>query len=167
MRIDQLTFLLDFDAWATERVFSRTQSLSDADFSAAPGPGHAVPRATLLHIVSGMRVWRGRLQGAAPNTPVPESDADTPVAVHDRWRTEHAAVRAYVAGLSDADLAHELEIPRPDGNLRGPRWQFVAHLVFHHMQHRSELAQALTLLGRSPGELGLTAFLQDRLGSIA
>lgn len=161
MQRDELLFLLDFDGWAMERVFATASALSDTEFSAPAGPGHAVPRDTLLHCVSGMRTWRERLQGERPAATAGSDQARTAAAVRALWREEHARLRTYVAGLVASEPDTVLEQRRPDRVLVAPRWQFVVHLALHNMQHRSELAQALTLLGHSPGEIGLTAFLQQ------
>jgi uncharacterized damage-inducible protein DinB len=110
-----------------------------------------------VHCATGMRAWRERLQGAPASAPPSEADYPALADVAALWRGEQAQLTAYVAALSEWELEETFEQRRPDRYLLGPRWQFVAHLVLHDMQHRSELAQALTLLGHSPGELGLTA----------
>jgi len=157
-----LQFLLDYDGWAMEQIFTSAAQLDEAAFAAPAGPGHAVPRETLLHCVGGMRSWRERLQGT-PATPPPDTaTVRTAATARALWREEHERLRAYVAGLAAAELDETLEQRRPDRVLVAERWQFVVHLVLHNMQHRSELAQALTLLGHSPGQIGLTAYLQQR-----
>ena len=165
MRASELRFLLDFDDWAMERVIATCAPLSAAQLATEAGPGHAAPRATLLHCITGRRAWRERLQGLPATAPPSDDGYPTLADVAALWRQERAALAAYVDGLSEADLDETFEQRRPDRLLRGPRWQFVAHLVLHDMQHRSELAQALTLLGHSPGELGLTAFIQGQLAA--
>ena len=161
MRTDALQFLLGYDAWATERVLDATERLSADAFAAPAGPGHAAPRAALLHCVGGMRAWRERLQATPATAPPSEADFPTLAAVRALWRAEHALLREYLAGLAPRELDDVVEHRRPDRFLRAERWRFLLHLVLHHMQHRSELAQALTLLGHSPGEIGLTAFLHE------
>jgi uncharacterized damage-inducible protein DinB len=161
MRGDELGFLLDYDAWAMERALAAAARLDPAAFAAEAGPGLDAPRTTVLHCIAGAHVWRTRLQGEPGNAPAPD-DAATLDELRALWRTEHALLEEYAAGLAQSELDEVVEQRRPDRVLVAERWQYLVHMMLHSMQHRSELAQALTALGHSPGELGLTAFLQER-----
>ncbi len=161
MRPDDLRFLLDYDAWAMERLLDAVDGLDGAIFAAETVPGHAAPRSTVLHCIGGMCGWRGWLESVETAPPAPH-DAPTPADLRALWRKEHALLQEYSAGLSEGELGEVIERRRPNRVEQATRWQFVVHLVLHTMQHRSELAQELTLLGHSPGELGLTAFLQTK-----
>lgn len=165
MRRNELQFLLEYDAWAMERVLATAEQLNPEAFATEGGPGHAAPHATLLHCVNGLRIWRSWLQGIAPAARPTEAAYPTAADVRRLWREEQAVLQAYVAGLSESDLEEVLENRRPDRVLRAERWQFIIHLALHNMQHRSEVAQALTLVGHSPGELGMTAYLQKQSGA--
>lgn len=75
-------------------------------------------------------------------------------------------MRAYLAGLTDAEVAIEVQLTRPDGSTSSwPRWQLLAHVANHSMQHRSEAAEALTRLGRSPGNLDMLFYFIEKGGS--
>ena len=159
MLTDEVRFSLDYDGWANERLLDTIETLSFEEFTAEAAPGHAVPRATVLHCISGMRVWRERLQSLPHAGPVTEAECPTLEAARALWRAEQAHLGAYVA---ETDLDLVVEQRRGELVMRPPRWQFIAHLTFHNMQHRSELAQALTLFGHSPGEIGMLPFLVER-----
>ena len=45
-----------------------------------------------------------------------------------------------------------------------PVWQLMVHVVNHGTQHRSEAAALLTAEGRSPGELDLLDYAEERAG---
>ena len=59
-------------------------------------------------------------------------------------------MRAFLETLHD-DGMHRMAVTRR-GDL--PLWQQLAHLANHSTQHRSEVAEMLTQMGRSPGDLG-------------
>jgi uncharacterized damage-inducible protein DinB len=43
-----------------------------------------------------------------------------------------------------------------------PLWQLMAHIANHGTQHRSEAAEMLTQMGRSPGDLDLMQYLMAK-----
>ena len=61
-------------------------------------------------------------------------------------------MRLFLAGLNGADLDVEFVTEsRGSGEFRLPFWAYLAQVANHGTQHRSEAAEALTLVGRSPG----------------
>ena len=64
--------------------------------------------------------------------------------------------------MTDADVAADVVFSGRDGvERRIPRWQLLT-LVFHHtVQHRSEAAEALTMIGRSPGDVDLLVYTRE------
>ena len=80
-----------------------------------------------------------------------------------RWAEEEAKHRAYLAKLTDAEVAADVVFTGRDGSERRiPRWQILT-LVYHHtMQHRSEAAEALTMVGHSPGDIDLLVYTRER-----
>ena len=74
-----------------------------------------------------------------------------------------AAMRAYLAGLTDADLVDYIHYTTSEGDHRVRLlWHCLFHVVNHGTQHRSEAAAILTGYGYSPGELDFTAFLNEQ-----
>ncbi len=161
MRTDEVQFMLEYDNWANERLLDTIESLSNEEFTSEVGPGHAIPRATILHCINGLRSWRERFlqENGVASGPATEADYPTLASARALWQTEHALLADYVAG---ADLGSLLELRRGDVVVGIERWQAVVHLTFHNMQHRSELAESLTLFGHSPGEIGMVQFFRER-----
>jgi uncharacterized damage-inducible protein DinB len=72
---------------------------------------------------------------------------------------EAAAVRAWLDGRSEDELtAPVLIIWRGDTVLFTP-WHALAQLCMHSLQHRSEIAIALTRLGLNPGDMDFIFFV--------
>jgi uncharacterized damage-inducible protein DinB len=92
------------------------------------------------------------------------SEADFPSldALEQRWPEEQAAMRAYLAGLQDDDLAGMVRYTTGSGEKRERvLWHCLLHVVNHGTQHRSEAAALLTEYGHSPGDLDFTVFLNE------
>ena len=71
-------------------------------------------------------------------------------------------MRALLDGLSDADVQREVVTESRDGSeFRLSFWAYLAQVANHGIQHRSEAAEALTKIGRSPGDLDLIFYLRE------
>ena len=76
-----------------------------------------------------------------------------------------AQERAYLDTLSDADLQKDVSFTRANGEtLSNPLWLLLTQVYGHNIQHRAEAAEALTMAGRSPGDLDLLIYMRDRGG---
>jgi uncharacterized damage-inducible protein DinB len=166
MNLDDIRMLLAYNEWATERVLRAAEGMTPEECSAPAAFPCGSLRGTLVHAMGGEWIWRTRWQGTMPTAMLNEADFPTIEAIRTRWDVERAAMRDFVATLSDAAL-HEAIVIR---NTRGvafpamPLWQMIAHMVNHGTQHRSEAAAILTAAGRSPGDLDMILFLREGLG---
>jgi uncharacterized damage-inducible protein DinB len=71
-------------------------------------------------------------------------------ALRERWQEEETAVRAYVAGLTEAELNQVVKYTTMSGwPMENILWQILVHLVNHGTQTRSEAALLLTGYGYS------------------
>jgi uncharacterized damage-inducible protein DinB len=152
MRAEDARLLYEHCAWATGRILEAAAPLSDAQLQAPAAP--ASLRDTLLHALDTEYGWRVICQEGRETPVLPESEFPGAAALAARWREEQAEWRAYLGSLDDGQLAG----PGPRGR---PLWYYVAHVLMHSAQHRSEAAALLTALGRSPGDLDFLEFLSD------
>ena len=83
-------------------------------------------------------------------------------ALAERFAAEAAAMRAYLAALTDAGLAEPLRYAVSGQQRERVRWHVLFHVVNHGTHHRGEAAAALTAGGSSPGERYVTVFLSSR-----
>jgi uncharacterized damage-inducible protein DinB len=71
-------------------------------------------------------------------------------------------MRDYLDSVDDAALASVVRYTNEEGIVRERiLWHCLYHVVNHGTQHRSEAAAILTELGRSPGDVDFTFFLND------
>jgi uncharacterized damage-inducible protein DinB len=159
MHIDEVKLLFEYHYWATKRILDTCANLSEEQYTASTDFGRL--RQVLVHIVESDLVWRTVLNG----TPVfdeliTENDLPTLDALVAGWQEEQQAMRAYLNGLTDVNITVRYPI---ENNIIRERvlWHCLVHVVNHGTQHRSEAAAMLTHFGYSPGELDLTAFLNE------
>jgi uncharacterized damage-inducible protein DinB len=158
MTIDEIRDLFAYEAWATARVLNVLDGIDDATWSATQVVDERGLGGILVHQLGAFQRWRHGLAGD-DETPRPEREPlPAPAELRARWALEWPAMDAFLAGLDDAWLARDDEGVPFAGMLQ--------HVVNHGTQHRSEAAAILTQAGRSPGELDLITFLEERAGWI-
>ena len=75
------------------------------------------------------------------------------------WNSDEAEMRAWLAGMDDAELD-----ARPAGGRPGDRRtlrQYLLHIVTHAFQQQADAATLLTLAGQSPGNIEYLDFVDQ------
>jgi len=162
MNADYFRFLYEHMCWARDKVLAAAAALSEDELGRETGFTYKSIRGILAHTLGGETVWLPRLRGEQPSV-VRAEHVPTLAALRERWTEEEAKHRSYLKSLTDAEVASDLAFTGRDGQERRiPRWQILT-LVYHHTtQHRSEAAEALTMAGRSPGDMDLLVFTRER-----
>jgi uncharacterized damage-inducible protein DinB len=150
----QLRRLIAYNQWADERVLAAVEALPPDELVRPREAYFNTLAANLRHIVGAQRIWLARWLGEAPRY-------DEPITAP--WRQvfgdTHAALRAYVGGLSDADAERVVRYTDLRGNAREIALaQAITHLVNHGTAHRAETGLLLERLGHSPGDLDYSYF---------
>lgn len=162
MNADYFRFLYDHMCWARDKVLAAAAQLSEAELDREIGFTYKSIRGILAHTLGGETVWLPRLRGEQPSL-VRAEDVPTLAALRERWADEESKHRAYLASLTDGEVASDVVFTGRDGQERRiPCWQILT-LVYHHTtQHRSEAAEALTMAGTSPGDMDLLVFVREQ-----
>ena len=161
MNTQDITVLFGYNEWASRLILDAAERVPAQQYAQAQ-LGYCRLHDTLVHLVAAERRWRERWQDL-PNAPM-LAPAVVPslAALRHELATDQRLMRAYLAGLSDADLAREFDYQRLDGTpITNTLWHTLAHLVNHGTQHRAELALLLTELGCSPGNLDLVIYVRE------
>jgi uncharacterized damage-inducible protein DinB len=160
----QILLLWEYNYWANRRLIARADGLSTAQLSDKVGYMWDSILGTMAHVLGAEWVWRQRMQeGVSPAALLARDQFTTLEALVLRWDEEEAAMRGYLAGLSDADLDRAIDYQNIEGKaFSRPLWQLLTHGVNHGTQHRSEVALYLTNFDRSPGDMDITVFLSQQ-----
>ncbi len=160
---DLFRLLFEYTAWARDRLLKAAEGLTEEEYVQPNGFTYGSIRGILTHGLAaetgGMRRWTGQM----PATGINQEGLPTVEALASRWAEETAALRAFLPGLDDAALEQEVIQRRPDGTeIRRVLMFDMMQIVNHATQHRAEAAEALTQIGRSPGDLDFSVFLRVR-----
>jgi uncharacterized damage-inducible protein DinB len=154
--------LFDYLYWMRDRVLGAAAGLGDR-YADTPVVGTRDLRATLAHELDVDMSWRARLRGEPPEAWGPEAeikpqDVPTLEAAHERWATEEAAMRAWLARLSAADL----EAPVTTNGLEGYSLAiYLVHVAEHGVMELAGAAAILAGMGISVGDVGVLNALDD------
>lgn len=162
MRQNELVTLFDYMYWANRRILASAARLTDAQFTLPSVIAGRDLRATLVHTLDVEMSWRRRLQRRPEDEwkkALPISDYRRVGTLVDHWNRDEAEMREWIATLDDEKLARNAEV---GGEKPLPLWYFLVHMVTHSQQHRSESAQLLTQLGRSPGDVDFLEYCDER-----
>jgi len=159
--------LIDWMYWVNHRLLAAADGLSDAKFRAPSKVTTRSLRDTLVHELDVEWSWRENVRGKpleewGTDEELKPDDFPTLASLRERWTTDEAEMRTWLASLTDA------EVVRPASsaftNDRRPLWQYLMHIVSHAAQQQADAATLLTLAGRSPGDIGYLEYLYDREG---
>ena len=163
MRIADMQLVYDYNYWARDRILSAAAHVTPEQYAApAPYPYGSL-RGTLLHTLDAEQSWRNQLQHGSWTPDLLEADYRTLLVLREAWQPEERAMRAFLAGLTDADLDRTIRYTADSGDVRERvLWHCLLHVANHGTQHRAEAAAMLTAYGQSPGDLDMTLFLLER-----
>ncbi len=162
MNTTDIRLLFAYNDWANQRVMDQAAQLSSEQYLApAPVPMGSL-LGTLAHTLVAEVIWRLRWEGQWPIVVDDIEAYQTYDELAARWQVEAAALRDFVADLTDEDLLRTVHYQNSKGTtFQQTLWHLMAHMINHGTQHRSEAAILLTSAGHSPGELDLIGYLRQ------
>ena len=163
MDADYYRLLYDYCYWARDRLLGAMAGMSEEDYSRPNGFTYGSIKAIFTHILAAESAYLIRWQGGTVTQRITADDVPTVEALSARWREEESKARAFFSKLDDAALKGEIVSNMRDGSeFRRALWVDLSQIVIHGTQHRSEAAEALTMVGRSPGDLDLFVYMREK-----
>lgn len=159
---DAIRTLYAYDRWATARLVDTAGQLGTGDLVAsAPGERRSI-RDTVVHKLAAEQRWLSWWDGSLPPAEAQRLTLDPldfpdVASMRSAWQQIADRMHTFAAGLTDAALARELSAD----TWSAPLWQLMLHVATHGTQHRAEIAERLTALGRSPGDLDMTVYFRS------
>lgn len=137
--------LLDFEDWATHRMFDACDSLTDLHLDQEFEMGLGTLRRTMVHNINAMVGWTGVLNATPPDF-TPEITEGNPTI--DRLREGHVqAMAAFRDAVSAGPFSEVLAPERKGTAYRFTRGGILVHVTTHSMHHRAQCLNMLRHLG--------------------
>lgn len=162
MQATDIHQLFDYLYWRRDRVLMRVSELATEVFQSTTEIASRDLRGTLVHELDVERSWRLRLQGTPDadwDQTLQDDDYPTVDALREHWSRDEKDMRAWIAGMSEADLAGPVTVNRLDGF---PLEAYLTHVVMHGIQSLSEAGVLLAAAGRSVGDVDYLDSFDDR-----
>lgn len=160
MAVPMISQLYDYHRWANRRLFDVATGLDEA-MTRDMGAQWSYPtlKGMFAHIHAADHVWLSRWKGSSPGRILGEADFASVADLRTRWDALEAEQEAFVAGLSEADLARPVVYKNTLGQeFRVALGPLLQHVVNHATHHRSEAATMITLISGSPPDTGINTY---------
>ena len=154
----QLRTMIAYNQWADEKLLAAVGGLSAEELERPREAYFGSLANNLWHMLIVQRLWLARWRG----DPVPPVERPAIPSWPAAYAASHVALREYVATLTAADLERVVKYtPRSGVPREQPLGQLILHLANHGTAHRAETGLLLERLGRSPGDLDYTVFMNE------
>ena len=157
--------LIDYNYWANGLILKYAEKLPAEVFTKPISDTEGSPRRSLAHIMFAERYWLDRMAG----TPVSVEEMEKQIGpknfptikeLYGAWFDLELRMRQFLAEFDEKQLVKTFKHTRSDGTELEYRYiDIFTHIVLHGMQHRAEMAQILTDLSHSPGNLDYNVYL--------
>lgn len=163
MHASEIQTLWDYNYWANRRLLATAEQCAQEELSNKFDYAWDSILRTMAHVLGAEWAWLHRIKGVSPTSLLDKDQFSTLDLLRRRWEEEEETMRAYLAGLTDADLEQVIEYKDTRGTEMSRKlWEILVHVVNHGTQHRAEVALYLTNLGHSPGDMDFSLFLRSR-----
>jgi uncharacterized damage-inducible protein DinB len=152
--------LYGYHHWANRRLVEVAQGLGAEAAARDMGKHWSFPTLTRMfgHIYGADWLWLQRFKAVSPAS-MPGGEFATLDDLRTAWDTFEAEQRAYVEGLTEADLKRVIAYKNTQGvEGRVALAPLLQHVVNHATHHRSEAAAMITLISGSPPDTGIATY---------
>ena len=166
MTVRDLETLYDYGYWANAKLFAVMAHLTPEEFVRPIAGGYGSIRNTLVHMVSAEGGCLDRCGGPKRGAPLTPEEFPTLESITTYWAAQERKLRAFLAGLTDADLSRRFEFSVPVFSFTHEMavGEVLHHVAIHNIHHRGQVTLLLRALGHVPGNVDILFYYPQRSG---
>jgi uncharacterized damage-inducible protein DinB len=151
--------LLLYMLWADRMMLKAVREVKPEDLTRDAGISFGSLLGTMVHMLGSQRLWLSRFAGGPTERRPGLADFPDLPAWIQGWEETAAGVEAFLAALTDEQLAAEITWVDTEGPVyTRPLWQPVCHMVNHSTYHRGQVVSLIRQLGYEPPHTDLIHF---------
>lgn len=155
---DLFTVQFDYHFRTNDRLMALASQVDPAEIVRPTAFGGRSIFDLFFHVMATHHGWRGALEtGRRPSPPSAEHFPSLS-ALSSGFTSEETAWGRFLDTLDEQAIQSEASLEGRGRTMNVARWRILQHVVLHGMQHHTELAQVLTALGHSPGDIDFIFF---------
>ncbi|MEM7118139.1 MAG: DinB family protein [Chloroflexota bacterium] len=159
--------LIDYHIWANRQVWECVTALSDEAFTAEVDYSIGSIHNHIFHLMFTDWSSVGMLQGNMPSQDDPnylkQEDFGERDKIRVAWDAAEAGLRAFVAVVTEEQLANEIQLPGMDGaTFTATLAELMISLMNHGTNHRAQLLRAIHQAGKPTVEQGIYFYFMQR-----
>jgi len=165
MKLEELRVLLDYHAWARDRLLDALEPLTPEQYTRDMGNSFRSIRDTIVHVYFADWIWYSRWVGHSLTGIAPPYDRFPDVAtLRSAWKEHEGKVRAFLDALGPDGIVRVFEYKMMSGEPGSSVfWHMLQHVVNHATYHRGQVTTMLRQLGAAPPKsMDLIAFYRER-----
>ena len=163
MTTGDLDILYDYSYWANAKLFEPLSRLTPEELVRPVAGGYGSIRNTLVHMMSAEGGCLDRCGGPKRGAPLEPEQFSTLESITTYWGTQERNLRAFLAGLSDADLSRRFEFTVPLFSFSRVMavGEILHHAAIHNIHHRGQVTLLLRALGHVPGNVDILFYYAE------
>ena len=155
--------LLLYMLWADRLVLAAVRQVREEDLTRDAGVSFKSILGTLAHILGSERMWLSRFLGVSLDRVPSIQDFPDLMSWIMGWEETAAQLEAFLAGLTDEQLATPLTWTNTRGESHThPLWHPVSHMVNHATYHRGQVISLLRQMGYAVPATDLIVYFSER-----
>jgi uncharacterized damage-inducible protein DinB len=163
MTVKDLQTLYDYNYWANARLFELLSPLPAEDFVRTVAGSYGSIRNTLVHMMSAEGGCLDRCGGPKRGAPLKPEEFPTLAAITTYWTIQESKLRAFLSGLSDADLSRRFEFTVPLFSFTRVMTvgEVLHHAAIHNIHHRGQVMLLFRALGHVPANVDMLFYYAE------